>query len=428
VSPTSFDTLNARPSQATPRTAGVKGRRRPLWILVAATSIALVLAAAVGWAFWPASPRTEVIWQRAQENLRSGRYDEVKTDLARLARLRAPTPLDWYLRAQLAKAQNQPDVALECLGRVPDDHPIAAEMRLLAGAIERQCDRVRRAEEAFRAAEHLDPSLVQAHRELINIYGLHVRRPEINAEFAALQKLTALSFDDVYHWTSLRNNLWEPGDVVGDLVRFVAADPLDRWSRLALADILRRMGLHQQAESTVASLPEDDPRANIIRIRIALDRQEYGRAYKLLSRGRDDDPEIAQLRGSKALAEGDARSAAKQFRIAYAAEPVDHETLFGLWTALEELGDETEARPIREAARNLDRLNTLLQRGRVPDAKQNADLMRQFGIVCAALHRNGEARAWLELAIARNPLDTEAQQVLFRLNAARRNDPKPATR
>jgi tetratricopeptide (TPR) repeat protein len=182
------------------------------------------------------------------------------------------------------------------------------------------------------------------------------------------------------------------------------------------------MGLHQQAESTLAVLPESDQRANAIRIRIALDRQEYTRADELLAQGQTDDAEFARLRGSEALAQGDARRAAEQFRIAYAAEPVDHETLFGLWTALEQLGDETEARPIREAARNLDRLNTLLQRGRIPEARQDPELLREFGTVCAALHRDGEARAWLELAIARSPLDTQAQQALFRLNAARRKD------
>src|SRR5262249_34951705 len=148
------------------------------------------------------------------------------------------------------------------------------------------------------------------------------------------------------------------------------------------------------------------------------------RADRLLAAGRSDDPDMARLRGSRALAHGDARTAAEQFRIAYAAEPVDHESLFGLWAALEQLGNEAESRPVREAARNLDRLNTLLQRGRAPEARQNSDLLRQFGTVCAALHRDGEARAWLDLAIARNPLDTDAQQVLFRLNARGPGDAK----
>jgi hypothetical protein len=187
------------------------------------------------------------------------------------------------------------------------------------------------------------------------------------------------------------------------------------------------MGLHQQAESTVAGLSPDDPRANAIRIRIALDRQEHAKADELIAQGPSDDAEFARFRGNQALAKGDARSAARYFRIAYAADPVDHETLFGLWAALEQLGDNTATKPIREAARNLDRLNTLLQRGRAGEVRQSADLMREFGIVCAALRRDGEARAWLELAIAKNALDSEAQQVLFRLSAGRRNDsPTPS--
>ncbi len=66
-------------------------------------------------------------------------------------------------------------------------------------------------------------------------------------------------------------------------------------------------------------------------------------------------------------------------------------------------------------AQNLDRLNTLVLQAAKPAAAQNAVLMRDLGAACAALHRDDEARAWLELAIARDPLDSSAQQALFRL-------------
>ena len=101
---------------------------------------------------------------------------------------------------------------------------------------------------------------MQAHRELISIYGIQLRRPEFNREFLAQQKLTSLTFDDVYHWTSVLNNAWEPGDVVEDLMRFVAADALDRYSRLALAEIFRRMGRHDQADRALAALPPTTPK------------------------------------------------------------------------------------------------------------------------------------------------------------------------
>ncbi len=36
-------------------------------------------------------------------------------------------------------------------------------------------------------------------------------------------------------------------------------------------------------------------------------------------------------------------------------------------------------------------------------------------MACAAIGRNQEARAWLRLAISRDPLDAESQHTLFKL-------------
>ena len=215
--------------------------------------------------------------------------------------MRKPTTLDSFLRGQLAAIRDELDEASADLAKVPDDHQVAAQARLMVGQIERRRDRVRLAESAFLAALRLDPSLVRAHRELITIYGIQLRRTEFKAEFLALQKLTHLSFDDVYHWTSLLNNAWDPTDVVDSLMRFVAADPLDRQSRLALAEIFRRMGRQEQAESTLEPLATDDPLANVIRVHIALDRRDLEQADRLLALGRSNDPALACLRGAEAL-------------------------------------------------------------------------------------------------------------------------------
>ncbi len=106
--------------------------------------------------------------------------------------------------------------------------------------------------------------------------------------------------------------------------------------------------------------------------------------------------------------------------MAYAAEPGDNETVSGLRVAYFLTGNEAEAEFFREAARNLGRLNTLLQRGHAEGARNDLELLREFGVTCAALHRTSEARAWLGLAIAANPLDTEAQKALARLDSASR--------
>ncbi len=259
-------------------------RRAGFW----AMGLAAVVIVAGGWAirqYRNPSARADEMWEQAQRDLEAGDDSQVERALNHIGRLRAPTASDWFLRGALAGLRDRPDEALDDLAKVPDNHALGSRARMLIGQIERKRDRVKSAEEAFLAALLIDPSLVQAHRELIYIYGMQLRRPELNREFLALKKLNAFKFENAFHWCLLRNNSWEPREAVADLSRFVAADPSDRWSRLALADNYRRMGLHAEAESALASLPSDDGEANRLRIEIALDRQDNERADELLRAG-----------------------------------------------------------------------------------------------------------------------------------------------
>lgn len=372
----------------------------------------------------PEATNLDLLWQQAEQDLSSGRFESVKAALKRLERSRRPTPLDWFLRAQLAMARKEDDQALEYLTRVPDEHYMAAQARLIAGQTELRRNRVRLAEEWFRAALKLDPRLIQAHRELIYIYGMQLRRAELSAEFMALSRLTNLTFDNAFHWGLLRNNSWEPGTAVESLAGYVAADPLDRWSRLALAENYRRMGRLDDAESAIGTLANDDAEAIALRGRVALDRQDHEEAGRLLTLGPRDQPLLARLRGTLALGRRDVAEALANFRIAYAADPENRQAIFGLIAALELSRDNKAAEPLRELARRVDRLNSLIQRAAVPQARGDAELMRQLGEACAALNRKEEARAWYKLAIGRDPLDALAQQALFRLNGTKQNVPQ----
>jgi tetratricopeptide (TPR) repeat protein len=398
--------------------------RRPWLVVLIMILVTLPLGVRGYWTLRQASPGGDAVWERAEQDFRAGRFARVEQALTRLAQLRRPTPLDWMLRAQLAMVRNQPELSLAELAHVPAEHYMASQARLLAGQIELRRDRLRFAEAALREAIRLDPTLVQAHRELIYIYGMQLRRKEISNEFLALSELVDLTFDNVFHWCLLRNNVWEPREVVQDLTRFLAADPDDRWSRLALAENFRRMGQDLEADHVLSVLPREDLEANVIRIQIALDRQDRASVDELLALGPDDDPESARLRGREALARGDARAAAHHFRLAYAADPDNREVVRGLYSTLDRLGEEQEAQAMRERARNLDELNKLVLRadpGSNKNARDDAVLMRQLGAVCAALDRTAEARTWFKLAIARDPLDAEAQRALFRLSQARQS-------
>ena len=176
------------------------------------------------------------------------------------------------------------------------------------------------------------------------------------------------------------------------------------------------MDRSDEAKSVLAPLPENDPRKIELMARMALDHEGQDEAQRLLSAGPRDDPLLARLRGRLALARHDVKEALANFRIAYAADPENRDTVFGLMVALDQSGDTKAALPLREYASRLDRLNSLIQRAAIPAARRNADLLRQLGAACAALDRKGEARAWYKLALGFNVLDSEAQQALFRLN------------
>jgi tetratricopeptide (TPR) repeat protein len=415
------ETLDARLEPLSRGTGWVlshRARRHGTWL----AGLTVAILALAFWVYRGVRPRelgADLIWEQAERDFQAGDYLPVEKALERLKRLREPTPLDWMLRAQLAMVDNRSEEALADLLRVPDEHYMAAQARLLAGQIELRRDRVRFAEQWFRAALKLDPGVVQAHRELIYIYGMQLRRAELTSEFLALSKLTRLTFDNVFHWCLLRNNSWEPGEAIKSLSRYIAADPEDRWSRLALAENERRMGLHAEAESILSSvLPPHDPEAIALRAQIALDLQQPERVEQLLALAPEGDPVLARLRGRLALARRDPRTALRHFRVAFAADPDSRETVFGLLGAYEMIGDQKSAASLRQVARDLERLNTLVQRAAVATARRDPELMRELGSACAALHRDAEARAWYELAVALDPLDRVSQQALFRLKAA----------
>src|SRR5262249_24781043 len=240
------------------------------------------------WGAWSRN-RTDParIRQEIESDLGSGRYEHAA---AGLARLRDLTPRDIFLKAQVAKALRHPDSALAglkahaanalpdpdwalaALARIPADDPAAPRARLLAGEIELRRDRLRRAAAALLAAVALDPTLIQAHRRLVYIDGMLLRRRELNEHFQALARLVPLTFNEVFSWCLTRNTVWEPHERARVLRRFVAADPDDPWSRAALAETLRQVGRRDEAANVLAVLPESDPDARVVRARIALDR------------------------------------------------------------------------------------------------------------------------------------------------------------
>jgi tetratricopeptide (TPR) repeat protein len=392
------------------------GDSRRAWRLRAAAlvlaGLVLVATVAVQWRLH-ADPNRAFL--AADAAFKAGRHAEAEAALRRLERLRTPTPVDRLLRAEVAQALNDTDRALAELAAVPEDHPAAPLARMRAGQIEIRLGRAHAAEAALRASLKLFPGGVQPRKELAYIYKTQRRHAELDAILIEVMDLSNPDFAYILRWTGTRDAPWNADAELPALEKFVAADPEDRWSRLALAEALRRLDRLDEAGRVLATLPESDPDARIERIQLAMGRGDFASAEGLLAGGPDDHPGLARLRGQLALRRRDGEAAARQFRIALAADPTDRIALQGLGTALGTLGRDADARPYLEAARRHDELWALVARASTPEGENDPRMPRQLGMACAAIGRNLEARAWLRLAVRRDPGDADGQRALFQL-------------
>ena len=177
----------------------------------------------------------------------------------------------------------------------------------------------------------------------------------------------------------MRNTNWKPAGDLPALLKFVAADPLDRWSRLALVDAYYRLNRLDEAEKILETMPASDPDAQAKRIAIAMDRGDFSTAESLLARDDGSSHDLARIRGQLALYRGDGRAAVRLFRVAVAADPVDRVALQGLGTALRKVGDVESAQPYLEAARRHDELWQLVARAATPDGENDPRMPRSTG-------------------------------------------------
>ena len=114
-------------------------------------------------------------------------------------------------------------------------------------------------------------------------------------------------------------------------------------------------------------------------------------------------------------------SAVRYLQVALAARPNDFSVLAAMATALRVLGKKTEAQSYFEAALRHTDVTPLLVRATTAAGRNDPTLPARLGSACEAAGRRAEARAWFRLAIARDPLDSQAQQALFRLCPERVN-------
>src|SRR5262249_45724044 len=146
-------------------------------------------------------------------------------------------------------------------------------------------------------------------------------KSEFVEQFRVLEASGHLNFYDVYRACIVVREESEARLVIRELEEFLAVDPSDRRSRLALSEELRRLDRLSEADRLLAVLPESDPSVRARRAQLMLDRGDLTTAEAILSTGPAGDSNFAPLRGRLALANRDPAAAVREFRIAVAAYP-----------------------------------------------------------------------------------------------------------
>jgi len=307
-----------------------------------------------------------------------------------------------------------PNPSLERSGAAP-----SASDLLRIGDQALRARRISEAERSFRDALRLAPNLASARLRLIWVLTLGMHRDEILGEFEALAGSLPLDFDQVLLWTQVRCGIWDPDKAADQLQECLDAEPENRGIRLALAEGLLRKGEHDRAREVLAPLGDSDPEAALILARTAVERDDLAAAAAILALAPGDSSERAELEGRIALARHDV-AAESCFRRALASRPDSRQSLLGLAQALRLRGKGDEGSSILDAVRNLDVLNNLVRKAAESPRQSRGDgpLLRDLGAACEALGYAAEARAWYNLAITLDPLDSDAQAAQFRLSGS----------
>lgn len=379
----------------------------------AGIGIALVggVAAAFGLAALLSTPSRDDLLLKAERAIASQDWDAAERSLAALP---DPGPGDWFRRANVAFSRGKDVDVLTYLSRIPAGHELSGPALALRGQAELRLHRARAAEESFLGALRAGARLPIVHRQLIFLYGTQDRRAAMLAQFEALAGSGPLSLDLMEHWCLSRAGLGDQRQALADLGSFLENDGQDRWSRIALAGLLRQSGEFARAEGLLSPLPEDDVDAMAERAQIALDRGEAEAAERLLSRGPRSHPRLARLRARAALARNRPAEAVEAFEEAEAAEPGNRETAIGMANALRLAGRQADAAAWTRKNQAFDTLTRRLAEVRARNVATR-DELAEMARLCETAEMDAEAVAFLGLVLGIDPLDQDTQAGLRRL-------------
>ncbi|HEY2249859.1 MAG TPA: FG-GAP-like repeat-containing protein, partial [Planctomycetaceae bacterium] len=234
--------------------------------------------------------------------------------------------------------------AAEYWKRVPDHPPReGGTARFLEGKLFLEAHRARDAEAAFLKSIEVHPDYLQPHEWLLKLYGAQLREEETTRELHAIGRFRPLTFTELYESIGRRPVQGER-QLVSRLEKYIAADPDDLHSLMALARFHIWDDQHRTAEALLRGALSRHPRAPQLHAYLAesllgqLDLAGARRALAEAPLGPAAPQCVWKSHGLYWTAAGDWRRAAICLGRAAKLGPADRGTAFKLGQALEHAG------------------------------------------------------------------------------------------
>lgn len=395
-------------------------RSRDLALAGATIAVLMSGMGLVGWSLFGSGSKTTAapttfgaLRAQVRDLARAGQFETAEDLVARYLKRQPADDQARIMGAELAIDRPQPDPnrALALLSRVRSSQPrVQAQTQLDRGKAYYRLDRYDEAEAAWRKALEIEPTIPEAGWALLDLYYVQGRPADAEKLALRLFQVEPDPHDRVHLLLELVRQDVEPsapGSIVQWYERVVRKDPKQLHAALALGRALVHDSRADAGLSVLRSaVKEHAGRAEAWAalcdaLGDANQHDELAETLAHLPAAWADDVRFAKHRGLAAQHRRDWEAAARHYRLAYKADPHDHEVLYRLSRVLRLAGKTAEADQMDGRSRSFESAREAIrevynQASETPTLglRPHPEICNRLSALRTEMGRFDEARAW----------------------------------